>query len=117
MAEIEKQFTRLDTAVAALERVQAGLARYKASVLKAAVEGRLVPQDPDAEPADVLLQRILAERRAQWEAAELEKMAAKGKTPKDDKWKAKYKEPQGPDTAESAGAAGGVGLGDATPAL
>ena len=68
MAErIEKQFTRLDTAVAALERVQAGLARYKASVLKAAVEGRLVPQDPDAEPADVLLQRILAERRAMWE--------------------------------------------------
>ena len=53
VAEIEKQFTRLDQAVASLKRAQANLARYKASVLKAACEGRLVPQDPDDEPADV----------------------------------------------------------------
>lgn len=69
VAEIEKQFTRLDTAVATLHRLQANLNRYKASVLKAACEGRLVPQNPDDEPADQLLQRILAERRAQWQAA------------------------------------------------
>lgn len=43
VAEIEKQFTRLDAAVAALKRVQANLKRYRASVLKAACEGRLVP--------------------------------------------------------------------------
>lgn len=42
VAEIEKQFTRLDEAVANLQRVKAHLKRYKASVLKAAVEGRLV---------------------------------------------------------------------------
>jgi hypothetical protein len=36
VAEIEKQFTRLDAAVAALKRVQANLKRYRASVLKAA---------------------------------------------------------------------------------
>jgi len=42
---IETQFTRLDAAVAALHRVKANLARYKASVLKAACEGRLVPTD------------------------------------------------------------------------
>lgn len=35
-------FTRLDDAVANLERVQRNLKRYRASVLKAAVEGRLV---------------------------------------------------------------------------
>ena len=42
VAELEKQFSRLDEAVANLHRVKANLKRYKASVLKAAVEGRLV---------------------------------------------------------------------------
>jgi type I restriction enzyme S subunit len=69
---IETQFTRLDAAVRALERAQANLARYKAAVLQAACEGRLVPTEaelhPDTyEPAAVLLERILAERRARWE--------------------------------------------------
>ena len=45
VAEIETQFTRLDAAVAALKRVQANLKRYRASVLKAACEGRLVPTE------------------------------------------------------------------------
>ncbi len=44
---IETQFTRLDAAVAALHRAKANLARYKASVLKAACEGRLVPTDAE----------------------------------------------------------------------
>ena len=38
VAEIEKQFTRLDAGVAALQRVQANLKRYRAAVLKAACE-------------------------------------------------------------------------------
>lgn len=42
VAEIEKQLTRLDATVSALRRVQANLKRYRASVLKAAVEGRLM---------------------------------------------------------------------------
>jgi type I restriction enzyme S subunit len=42
VAEIEKQFTRLEAGVAALRRVQANLKRYRAAVLKAACEGRLV---------------------------------------------------------------------------
>ena len=41
VAEIEQQFSRLGVAVANLQRVKANLKRYKASVLKAAVEGRL----------------------------------------------------------------------------
>ena len=65
VAEIEKQFTRLDAGVAALKRVQANLKRYRASVLKAACEGRLASQDPADEPADRLLARILAERRGE----------------------------------------------------
>jgi len=99
-AEIEKQFSRLDESVDSLKRVKANLKRYKASVLKAAVEGKLTEEwrekHPDVEPADKLLQRILAERRKKWEKAELAKMKAKGKEPKDDKWKKKYKEPVGP---------------------
>jgi type I restriction enzyme S subunit len=91
VAEIETQFTRLDAGVAALERAQANLKRYRTSVLKAACEGRLVPAEAelaraegrDHEPADQLLARILAERRARWEAEHPGK---------------RYKEPASPDT-------------------
>lgn len=100
VAGIEKQFPRLDKAVDNLKRVKANLKRYKASVLKAAVEGRLTEEwraaHPDVEPAEKLLERILAERRKKWEKAESAKMNAKGKKPKDDKWKKKYKEPAKP---------------------
>ncbi len=43
VGEIEKQFSRLEEGVGALKRVQANLKRYRAAVLKAACEGRLVP--------------------------------------------------------------------------
>lgn len=106
---IESYFTRLDDAVATLERVQRNLKRYRASVLNAAVEGQLVPTEAelaraegrDYEPASVLLERILAERRHRWEEAYLAKMKAKGRTPKDDKWRSKYKEPTAPDIIDS----------------
>lgn len=74
VAEIEKHFTRLDEAVATLKAVEAKLKRARASVLKAAVEGRLVPTEAalaraegrSYEPASALLERILAERRTRW---------------------------------------------------
>jgi predicted GIY-YIG superfamily endonuclease/restriction endonuclease S subunit len=47
------------------------------------------------EPASQLLERILQERRQKWEAQQLEQFKAKGKVPKDDGWKGKYKEPLG----------------------
>lgn len=101
--KIEELFSKLDAGVAALERVRANLKRYRASLLKAAVEGKLTEQwradHPDAEPASELLQRILAERRRQWEEAELAKYAAKGQTPPKN-WQAKYKEPEAPDTTD-----------------
>lgn len=106
--ELEKQFTRLDAAVVALRRVQANLKRYRASVLKAACEGRLVPTEAELarregrnyEPADRLLARILKERRAKWEADQFAKMQAAGKPPKDDRWKVKYQEPAAPDASD-----------------
>lgn len=42
VAEIEKQFTRLEAGLAGLRRVQANLKRYRAAVLKSACEGSLV---------------------------------------------------------------------------
>ncbi len=88
VAEIEKQFSRLDEAVANLKRVKANLKRYKAAVLKAAVEGRLVETEAELarregrsyETGPQLLQRILETRRSQWQG------------------KGKYKEPAAPDT-------------------
>ena len=94
VAEIEKQFTRLDASVDGLKRAQANLKRYRASVLKAACEGKLVPTEAelartegrDYEPADQLLKRILAERRAQWGSQK--------------NHRGKYKEPVLPDTTD-----------------
>ena len=75
-AELEKQFSRLDEAVANLQRVKANLKRYKASVLKAAVEGRLVETEASLarregrtyETGEQLLQRVLLARPDQWSA-------------------------------------------------
>jgi type I restriction enzyme S subunit len=77
VAEIEKQFSRLDAGLATLRRVQANLKRYRAAVLKAACEGKLVPAEFDLqksagkgqeafESGEQLLKRILAERRQHW---------------------------------------------------
>lgn len=96
VAEIEKQFTRLDAGVAALRRTQANLNRYRAAVLKAACEGRLVPPEADLakqqyskrgsvprgrESGAMLLERILTERRKNWNG------------------RGKYEEPTRPDVA------------------
>lgn len=64
VAEIEKQFSRLDEAVADLRRAKANLEKLVDSVLVEAVEGRLVEKSPNAwrtvavcEAGDVLLGR------------------------------------------------------------
>lgn len=108
VSAIDSYLSRLDAAVANLEKAQTKLKAYRASVLKAAVEGRLVPTEAeqarqekrDYEPASVLLARILKERRRRWEEVELARLKKAGKAPKDDKWKAKYEEPEAPDTSK-----------------
>ena len=70
VAELEKQFTRLEAGVKALRRVQAKVKRYRAAVLKAACEGRLVPSEAENrkfETGGELLARILTERRKNWQ--------------------------------------------------
>jgi type I restriction enzyme S subunit len=55
------------------------------------------PRTDESETGAQLLQRILAERRARWEAKQLAKFTEQGKTPPKD-WQKKYSEPVQPDT-------------------
>jgi len=101
VAKIEELFSDLDAGVAALKRAKANLKRYRAAVLKAAVEGKLTEEwrakHPAKEPASKLLERILKERRQKWEANQLAKFAAADREPPKN-WREKYVEPTPPDT-------------------
>lgn len=88
VSKIEQLFSDLDNGIENFRKAQAQLKLYRQSVLKAACEGKLVPTEAelaraegrDYEAADVLLARILKERRKKWNG------------------KGKYKEVVAPDT-------------------
>ena len=67
VARIEELFSRLDAGVEALRRAKAQLQRYRQSVLKAAVEGRLTAEwraaHPEVEPAEKLLKQLWQEKQ------------------------------------------------------
>jgi len=96
VAKIEELFSHLDAAVASLQRAKANLKRYRASVLKSAVEGELTAdwrkEHPQAEDGAMLLDRILRERREKWERDQLAKFKEKGKEPPKN-WQSKYEAP------------------------
>ncbi len=89
VSKIEQLFSDLDNGIDNFKKAQEQLKRYRQSVLKAACEGKLVPTEAelahsegrDYEPADVLLARIVEERREKWNG------------------KGKYKEPATLDTS------------------
>lgn len=101
---IDELFSRIEAGERAVEAARAGLKRYRKAVLKAAVTGAITEDWRDAhkvnESGEALLARILKERRAAWETAEIAKHKAKGK-PLTDKQKqallARYKPPAEPD--------------------
>lgn len=88
VSKIEQLFSDLDNGIENLKKAQAQLKLYRQSVLKATCEGKLVPTEAelahaegrDYEAADVLLARILKERREKNNGG-------------------KYKEPVAPDTS------------------
>ncbi|MGQ0551705.1 MAG: restriction endonuclease subunit S [Planctomycetota bacterium] len=98
---LDELLSDLDAGVAALERVRVKLKQYRATVLKAAVEGALTAewraQHSATEPASALLARILTERRRRWEESQLAKFEAAGKAPPND-WRQKYPAPVAPDS-------------------
>jgi len=84
VSKIEQLFSDLDNGIDNFKKAQVQLKLYRQSVLNAACEGKLVPTEAelahaegrDYEAADVLLERILEERREKWNC------------------KGKYKEPE-----------------------
>jgi len=89
VSKIEQLFSDQDNGINNFKKAQEQLKIYRQVVLKNACEGKLVPTEAelaraegrDYEPADVLLARILKERREKWNG------------------KGKYKEPAVPDTS------------------
>ena len=92
VSKIEQLFSDLDNGIENFKKAQEQLKIYRQAVLKNACEGKLVPTEAelarsegrDYEPADVLLTRILEERREKWNG------------------KGKYKKPEAADTSELA---------------
>jgi type I restriction enzyme S subunit len=106
VAKLEELLSDLDAGVAELKAAQRKLKHYRQSLLKAAVEGALTAEwrasNKPAETGAQLLHRILSERRARWEAKQLNKFKEQGKTPPKD-WQKKYPEPVQPDTRDLPG--------------
>jgi type I restriction enzyme S subunit len=106
VAKLEELLSDLDAGVAELKAAQTKLAQYRQSLLKAAVEGALTAEwgakNTPTETGAQLLERILTERRACWEAKQLAKFAEQGKIPPKD-WQKKYPEPVQPDTTDLPG--------------
>ena len=100
--KLEELVSDLDAGIVALERARANLKRYRAAVLKAAVEGRLTEKwraaHPKVELAEKLLERILVERRKKWVEAQIKKFAEKNQSPPKG-WKDRYPEPVKPESA------------------
>ena len=79
VVETERLFTSMNVATRTASTSEARTDRLRSSILSMAFSGKLVPQDPNDEPASVLLERIRAERAQ--EAAS--KPARKSRTKRD----------------------------------
>lgn len=103
VAKLEELLSDIDAGVAELKAAQRKLTQYRQSLLKAAVEGALTSKwrakHTPTETGSQLLERILTERRARWEATQLAKFKEQGKAPPKD-WQKKYPEPAAPESKD-----------------
>lgn len=96
--KIEEIFSDLEQGVADLKEAQVKLGHYRQSLLKSSVEGALTAEwrsqnaDKIRETGEQLLDRILKQRKENWQAQQLADFEAKGKIPPKN-WEDKYKEP------------------------
>ena len=98
--KIEELTSRLDAGVLALEHARVKLRRYRAAVMRDAIEGKLTEEwrfKHPAETGESLIHSIISKRRRRWEREQIEKYAASNSEPPRG-WQARYREPVGPDT-------------------
>ncbi len=107
VAKLDAALSGLERAETAVLRAQERLARYRAAVLQSAATGELTKdwrefqrntKEETADTGEPMLQRLLVSRREIWEEAELKRLHAAGKAPKDASWKSRYPEPAPPKT-------------------
>ncbi|WP_180379515.1 restriction endonuclease subunit S, partial [Campylobacter lanienae] len=76
VSEIEKIFAQIDLLEQNKTDLQTAIKQAKSKILDLAIHAKLVPQDPNDEPASILLEKIRTEKEAK---------IAKGKLKKDKK--------------------------------
>lgn len=75
--EIERRFSVADEVEKVVDQSLRQVERLRQSILKRAFQGKLVPQDPDDEPAEKLLERIKAEKAKETSKSTLNKKVLK----------------------------------------
>ncbi len=75
VAEIERLFSLIDIIESGKESLRTAVKQAKAKILNLAIHGKLVPQDPNDEPAGVLLERIRQEKQRLVKEGKLKKSA------------------------------------------
>ena len=73
VAEIEKIFAQIDFLEQNKTDLQTAIKQAKSKILDLAIHGKLVSQDPNDEPASVLLEKIRAEKEAKIAKGELKR--------------------------------------------
>ena len=73
VAEIEKIFAQIDLLEQNKTDLQTAIKQAKSKILDLAIHGKLVSQDPNDEPASVLLEKIRAEKEAKIAKGELKR--------------------------------------------
>jgi type I restriction enzyme S subunit len=78
VAEVEARLSNIEHLEKATEDNLKRAERERQSILQEAFAGRLVPQDPNDEPAGILLERIREERKKREEEEKIVKISRKG---------------------------------------
>jgi len=73
VTKIERIFTQIDLLEQNKADLQTAVKQAKSKILDLAIHGKLVPQDPDDEPASVMLEKLRAEKEAKIASGEIKR--------------------------------------------